>query len=536
MTGEGDISFPPTYRYERGSRDTYMWQKFKPTGVRINVPSWCDRILWKSHPETHVVCNSYGCTDDIVTSDHSPVFATFEVGVTSQFVPKKAPGSGPEPLACIEWESIEVMVRTASRSKCYLEFHSYCLEEAQRSGENTSQSCDIPGFLRLGWSAKSLPVLNPILPDLEYLGDQHLLLSIKGVESCESYGECCIAMRSMIGSTAQQFETFLSHRGEETGSVRGWMKVRVPKDRRSTRERLYEWISFEEEEEDAEAVTDAPTCPRPPPQRLRSRPRSLPEPAAGYTNPAYFIFEGVPSARVPPPGAGEAQGQRAASPAGGQRHRSPLGARVPSPSEGERWGGQPRCVPRGTAPGHPLSPPGAERQGRPRSGLGDCSLTALHMATCLSQLGRVSPEHGGDTQKPPLRQTHSALEPPPRPCREVPRGTPDARQHGHPGEWPCDRGEWSRGIGGCLGHLSLQQSAEGLREHGWDHLEVFRYPQALELGKTGTVQTSSCDTGVPGRALRPRGEKRDIPERDLLEPGVLSPTHLLWRPDLGPST
>lgn len=52
-------------------------------------------------------------------------------------------------------------------------------------------------------------------------------------------GECCIAMRSMIGSTAQQFETFLFHRGEETGSMRGWMKVRVPKERHSTRERLY---------------------------------------------------------------------------------------------------------------------------------------------------------------------------------------------------------------------------------------------------------------------------------------------------------
>ncbi|NWY56740.1 SHIP2 phosphatase, partial [Chionis minor] len=315
---EGDISFPPTYRYERGSRDSYMWQKFKPTGMRINVPSWCDRILWKSHPETHVVCNSYGCTDDIVTSDHSPVFATFEVGVTSQFVPKKAPGSVPEPLACIEWESIEVIVKTTSRSKCYIEFHSYCLEEAQRSGENSSQSSDIPGFLKLGWSAKNLPVLNPILPDLEYLGDQHLLLSIKGVESCESFGECCIAMRSMIGSMAQQFETFLFHRGEETGSIRGWMKVCVPKDRHSTRERLYDWISFEEE--DAEPAADAPPCPKPPLQQLRypswalprrkpqpwgdaelspavlcrSRPRSLPEPAAGYTNPAYFIFEGVP--------------------------------------------------------------------------------------------------------------------------------------------------------------------------------------------------------------------------------------------------
>ncbi|XP_009463633.1 PREDICTED: phosphatidylinositol 3,4,5-trisphosphate 5-phosphatase 2-like [Nipponia nippon] len=533
---EGDISFPPTYRYERGSRDSYMWQKFKPTGMRINVPSWCDRILWKSHPETHVVCNSYGCTDDIVTSDHSPVFATFEVGVTSQFVPKKAPGSGPEPLACIEWESIEVIVKTASRSKCYIEFHSYCLEEAQRSGENTSQSCDVPGFLKLGWSAKHLPVLNPILPDLEYLGDQHLLLSIKGVESCESYGECCIAMRSMIGSMAQQFETFLFHRGEETGSMRGWMKVRVPKDRRSTRERLYEWISFEEE--DAEPAADAPTCPKPPPQRLRSRPRSLPEPAAGYTNPAYFIFEGVPNMWVPAPSTGKAHDKQAESPAGGQRHRSPLGY-----------------------------PAGVGRQKRPKSevlasdtpGLGDCSLTALHMATCLSQLDRASPERRGDSQKTLLRQTHSALEPPPRPCREVLRCTVDPRHHDRPGEcsawwshrgtssgmrwkveeqqcawfmrdddvkWPCDRGERSRGVGGCLGHLGLQQDVEGLQEHGWDHLEIF----------------SPC---------YPHPVHRDITERDRLEAGLLSPTHpqlihgklgegtavsLPRRPDLGPST
>ncbi|KAM6057017.1 LOW QUALITY PROTEIN: phosphatidylinositol 3,4,5-trisphosphate 5-phosphatase 2-like [Theristicus caerulescens] len=505
---EGDISFPPTYRYERGSRDSYMWQKFKPTGMRINVPSWCDRILWKSHPETHVVCNSYGCTDDIVTSDHSPVFATFEVGVTSQFVPKKAPGSGPEPLACIEWESIEVIVKTASRSKCYIEFHSYCLEEAQRSGENTSQSCDVPGFLKLGWSAKHLPVLNPILPDLEYLGDQHLLLSIKGVESCESYGECCIAMRSMIGSMAQQFETFLFHRGEETGSMRGWMKVRVPKDRRSTRERLYEWISFEEE--DAEPAADAPTCPKPPPQRLRSRPRSLPEPAAGYTNPAYFIFEGVPNMWVPAPSIGKAHDRQAESLARGQRHQSPLGARVPSPSEEKQWGGRPHCMPGGLSCGHPLSPACMGRQKRPKSavlasdtlGLGDCSLTALHMATCLSQLDRASPERGRDSQKTLLRQTHSALEPPPRPCREVPRCTLDPCQHGRPGEWPCDRGERSHGVSGCLGHLGLQQDVEGLQERSWDHLEIFRlspgrtaFPEDFSYSSSGGCSTISLQGG-----------------------------------------
>ncbi|XP_064015071.1 phosphatidylinositol 3,4,5-trisphosphate 5-phosphatase 2-like [Pogoniulus pusillus] len=476
---EADISFPPTYRYERGSRDSYVWQKFKPTGVRISVPSWCDRVLWKSHPETHVVCNSYGCTDDIVTSDHSPVFATFEVGVTSQFVPKKAPVSepGPEPLACIEWESVEVIVKTTSRSKCYIEFHSYCLEEAQRSGDNTSQSCDIPGFLRLGWAAKHLPVLNPILPDLEYLGDQHLLLSIKGVDSCESYGECCIAMRSMIGSMAQQFETFLFHRGEETGSIRGWMKVRVPKDRRSTRERLYEWISFEEE--DAEPAADSPTCPKPPLQPPRSRPRSLPEPAAGYTNPAYFIFEGIPNTWLPHPGAGDAHDKRARSPARDQQHLSPLGAWVPSSPE-EQGRGQPHCVPGHLSQEHLLSPPSVGQQKRPRSailardtaGLGDCSLTALHMATYLSQLDQLSPDRGGDSQKTLLCQTRSALGLPPRPCREVPRRPLDAHQRGHPGEGLCGRSEWSHDVSRGVGQLGWQQKEEELQKHGWEHLEI----------------------------------------------------------------
>lgn len=48
-----------------------------------------------------------------------------------------------------------------------------------------------------------------------------------------------LALKSMIGSTAQQFHTYLSHRGEETGNIRGSMRVRVPAERMGTRERLY---------------------------------------------------------------------------------------------------------------------------------------------------------------------------------------------------------------------------------------------------------------------------------------------------------
>ncbi|XP_069410681.1 phosphatidylinositol 3,4,5-trisphosphate 5-phosphatase 2 [Ovis canadensis] len=348
---EEEISFPPTYRYERGSRDTYAWHKQKPTGVRTNVPSWCDRILWKSYPETHIICNSYGCTDDIVTSDHSPVFGTFEVGVTSQFISKKGLSKTSD-QAYIEFESIEAIVKTASRTKFFIEFYSTCLEEYKKSFENDAQSSDNINFLKVQWSSRQLPTLNPILADIEYLQDQHLLLTVKSMDGYESYGECVVALKSMIGSTAQQFLTFLSHRGEETGNIRGSMKVRVPTERLGTRERLYEWISIDKDEAGAKskapsvsrgsqdprsgsrkpASTEA-SCPlsklfeepekppptgRPPappraapreePLTPRLKPEGAPEPEGvvapppknSFNNPAYYVLEGVPHQLLPP--------------------------------------------------------------------------------------------------------------------------------------------------------------------------------------------------------------------------------------------
>uniref|UniRef100_U3JUU0 phosphatidylinositol-3,4,5-trisphosphate 5-phosphatase n=1 Tax=Ficedula albicollis TaxID=59894 RepID=U3JUU0_FICAL len=334
--GEEEITFPPTYRYERGSRDTYVWHKQKPTGVRTNVPSWCDRILWKSYPETHVNCNAYGCTDDIVTSDHSPVFGSFEVGVTSQFVSKKGLSKSSE-QAYIEFESIEAIVKTSSRTKFFIEFYSTCLEEFKKSFENDSQSSDNINFLKVQWSSRQLPTLKPILSEIEYLQDQHLLLTVKSLDGYESYGECVIALKSMIGSTAQQFLTYLSHRGEETGNIRGSMKVRVPTERLGTRERLYEWISVDKDETTASkgkvpmgrptspvarSVGRKPTSAEPPPTILaklpeepekrgmpwgchahpcprRSKAEAMPELSGGplknsFNNPAYYVLEGVP--------------------------------------------------------------------------------------------------------------------------------------------------------------------------------------------------------------------------------------------------
>ncbi|XP_029463823.1 phosphatidylinositol 3,4,5-trisphosphate 5-phosphatase 2-like [Rhinatrema bivittatum] len=294
---EEEITFPPTCPYEKGTRDSYCWQKVKRTGIKISVPSWCDRVLWRSHPETHVLCTSYGCSDDITSSDHSPVFATFDVGVTSQFVPKKDPSASLQP-ARIEFESIEVIIKTRNRSQCFIRFHSTCLEEFRQSGGNSSQSSEVAGFLKLVWSREQLPELCPILADMDYLLDQHLLLTVRSLDSCEAYGECCLALRSMIGSTAKQFETFLSHHGEETGSIRGWMRVEIPKEQQRMRECLYEWIK---DESIIDAAKEGLTVSRASQQRVRTRPFSDPSSTSSFTNPAYFIFEDISVSQVPSP-------------------------------------------------------------------------------------------------------------------------------------------------------------------------------------------------------------------------------------------
>nr|XP_023650752.1 phosphatidylinositol 3,4,5-trisphosphate 5-phosphatase 2B-like isoform X2 [Paramormyrops kingsleyae] len=412
FTDEEKILFPPTYRYERGSRECYQWEKYKTSGVRVNVPSWCDRVLWKSYPQTHLVCTAYGCTDDITTSDHSPVFATFQVGVASPIISKPGEATcdlpdcgwspysqpcpylplrtqrsspqyficnsnnhsalwgtprvdntfdlltthlssqcscmftylilscyshlfptseqwskvkvhtayvflmwgfllktdtGPSERAYIELEGVEVIVKTASKAKFSLEFHSNCLEEFRRSSENDSQICEVPGFLKLGWSSRQLPKLFPVISDMEHLQDQHLLLSVKSCDGLESYGECCVALRSLLSSTAEAFETFLTHRGEEMGSLRGRLRVHVPKDRRQRRERTYEWFCFEKDESSlargspSHPVTGGPSARSPagPSTLVPAQPAQAPSASvpSSYTNPAYFIFEGMPIQR-----------------------------------------------------------------------------------------------------------------------------------------------------------------------------------------------------------------------------------------------
>lgn len=70
---EGKTDFAPTYRYEHGSRNY--------SAVKLRVPSYCDRILFRSLPGCKVDLLDYRPCDDITTSDHSPVAAVFSASL-----------------------------------------------------------------------------------------------------------------------------------------------------------------------------------------------------------------------------------------------------------------------------------------------------------------------------------------------------------------------------------------------------------------------------------------------------------------------
>lgn len=237
---EEEITFAPTYRFERFTRDKYAYTKAKATGTKYNLPSWCDRVLRKSYPLVHVICHAYGCTNDIMTSDHSPVFASYEVGVASQFVSKQDPDSvvqgGIQIMNCM------ATLLTKSQTRFFIEYHSSCLEKPVKTeqGENTQHS---NGFIKV-WFEKQVQ-LTPIISDPEYLMDQHILICIKSTDCDESYGEGCVALRA-AQFCYTEFQITLTHNGEKTGILSGGIQLQNTECK--TTDKLYDFIKVERDD------------------------------------------------------------------------------------------------------------------------------------------------------------------------------------------------------------------------------------------------------------------------------------------------
>ena len=82
---EGDIDFPPTYKYDIGTSDFDSSEKRR-------APSWCDRILYFPNPLHQdgdlaqgrwILNDVYTCDMNTKQSDHKPVAALFRAKIRS---------------------------------------------------------------------------------------------------------------------------------------------------------------------------------------------------------------------------------------------------------------------------------------------------------------------------------------------------------------------------------------------------------------------------------------------------------------------
>jgi len=78
-------NFRPTYKLKKIPADQISLRERNYNTNRI--PAWCDRILYSSFPGYSLRCCEFECCEQIVTSDHNPVRAAFEVEL-KHFVPK----------------------------------------------------------------------------------------------------------------------------------------------------------------------------------------------------------------------------------------------------------------------------------------------------------------------------------------------------------------------------------------------------------------------------------------------------------------
>ncbi|XP_022335405.2 phosphatidylinositol 3,4,5-trisphosphate 5-phosphatase 2A-like isoform X2 [Crassostrea virginica] len=264
---EEEISFMPTYRLPRFQIEyKYDWRKVKKTGERINAPSWCDRVLWRSYPGTYIENLAYGCADKVLGSDHRPVFASFNVGITSDFVMNRNSLTS-ESLIKIVFHQVVAQVKTCCKQYFYLEFHSTCLADVVPSNPNTSFQQHKTGFYTCPvWERKQIPELKPMFGDEEYLEEQHILIAVRSRDSDnESYGECVVEMKGKINiNKPHSFECQLLHQGEVTGKLSGQVHALTGSFAPRSSKKSYELVALDTEYIDPELIhADSPNIPPP---------------------------------------------------------------------------------------------------------------------------------------------------------------------------------------------------------------------------------------------------------------------------------
>lgn len=198
---EMEINFSPTYRFNRGDR---TWSEEK-----MREPAWCDRVLWK--PIKQELCQplSYTACHDLVTSDHSPVSATFGVSVALPSYPHIRDSN-----CKIVISNLSGLFYKLTRG-CYVIFQAPWLSNYTTSVYNDKTSNPT-------WNERV--VLYPAVTNRSYLTHQWIRIVIKESKQDVCLGQGVILLDDAIEKTTT-FKTRIVDKSRVFGFVEGTVSV-----------------------------------------------------------------------------------------------------------------------------------------------------------------------------------------------------------------------------------------------------------------------------------------------------------------------
>jgi len=220
FTGWTEIppTFRPTYKYEREILDNKGSRIYSQEKLR--VPSWCDRILWKSHPSYTVERLEYKCCNSILTSDHSPVWASYTIPVRLPSSSLAAPLHKTQTLCSIQFTDVSVKAtfQNPGEKNIYINFVAPFLEG----------KCKTPIAKKTAtphWD--TIPSFPLKVFEKEYIQSHELILVVmdQQIGSDINYGQAVVSLKDACGDLPSPFAVTIYKGGAEYGEIEGNIHV-----------------------------------------------------------------------------------------------------------------------------------------------------------------------------------------------------------------------------------------------------------------------------------------------------------------------
>lgn len=231
-------TFAPTFKRERLAAE--------PTFNPQRVPSYCDRVLYKSLPgwKSNLQCTSFDNVEAIATSDHKPVVAQFTVYTTPHLTtPSDDDGGGTSMLSRTTTVEIRELVATdllgmdiSGKSDPYIKFYSLPEHVLQRDASGSHPTtATIMHTLAPAWQNDQVPKLSLLCESEADARCVHLVLLFMDYDATSAddmLGNVVISLDKFCHGNRMPrflpFEAPVVRHGKPAGSVSGKLRVMLP--------------------------------------------------------------------------------------------------------------------------------------------------------------------------------------------------------------------------------------------------------------------------------------------------------------------